>query len=338
MEAGTFGLCETCHDPIEADRLAADPLLRRCIDHLTAGERRVLEQDLELASRIQLGLLPPREVSALGWEIAYHFEPYGHVGGDYCDIVRPDPHGDSLFFLVGDVSGKGVAASLLLSNLLATIRSLMSPGLTSDGLMTRANRLFCQHTLDAHYATLACGRSLASGEVELCSAGHWPVARASRPGAVHRVVRPGVDVLQQRRPATTATRSAFPGAYTDGLTEARNPAGEYYAADRLARLTALAGRSRRSPRRWRRHDATPARRPDVHDLIMVVRRMEPEARLCVRRVFLEAVEQRLARVPPAFRRCGWPFSTVKGDGALSAEKLDSRAICAVKGNRRLPTS
>ena len=56
MEAGTFGICETCHDPIETDRLTADPLLRRCIDHLNASERRVLDQDLELASRIQLGL------------------------------------------------------------------------------------------------------------------------------------------------------------------------------------------------------------------------------------------------------------------------------------------
>ena len=49
MDGGTFGLCETCGDPIEADRLATDPLLRRCIDHLTASERRVLDQDLELA-------------------------------------------------------------------------------------------------------------------------------------------------------------------------------------------------------------------------------------------------------------------------------------------------
>ena len=287
MDGGTFGLCDTCHEPIEADRLAPDPLLRRCLDHLTANERRVLEEDLELASRIQLGLLPPSEVSALGWDIAYHFEPYGHVGGDYCDIVRPDPHGDSLFFLVGDVSGKGVAASLLMSNLHATIRSLMSPGLTSDGLMTRANRLFCQHTLDAHYATLACGRSLASGEVELCSAGHWPVAHVHR-GQVQFIESSGLALGMFCSSEYGLRRLRLdPGdflvLYTDGLTEARNPAGEEYAADRLGpRLTALAGRSRLSAREITaacRHDLATFRlgAPMSDDLtIMVVRRMEPE--------------------------------------------------------------
>jgi sigma-B regulation protein RsbU (phosphoserine phosphatase) len=245
MEAGTFGLCETCHDPIETGRLAADPLLRRCIDHLTAGERRVLEQDLELASRIQLGLLPPREVSALGWEIVYHFEPYGHVGGDYCDVLRPDPQGDSLFFLLGDVSGKGVAASLLMSNLQATIRSLATVGLTVEELMTRANRLFCQHTLDTHYATLVCGRSAAAGTVDLASAGHWPVA------LVRGVRTEFIDSMglalgmfcasEYRHRPLQLDPGDFLVLYTDGLTEACNRADEDYGTDRLAACLARLG-------------------------------------------------------------------------------------------------
>jgi sigma-B regulation protein RsbU (phosphoserine phosphatase) len=50
IELGTFGLCETCHEPIEPDRLIADPLVRFCLDHLTPVEQRALEQDLELAA------------------------------------------------------------------------------------------------------------------------------------------------------------------------------------------------------------------------------------------------------------------------------------------------
>ncbi len=53
MDAGTYGLCNTCHEPIEAERLLADPLLQFCLDDLTSEERRALESDLSLAARIQ---------------------------------------------------------------------------------------------------------------------------------------------------------------------------------------------------------------------------------------------------------------------------------------------
>ena len=54
------------------------------------------------------------------------------------------------------------------------IEELACRGLTVEQLLTRANRLFCQNTLESHYATLVCGRSVAPGAVELANAGHWP--------------------------------------------------------------------------------------------------------------------------------------------------------------------
>src|SRR4029450_9537968 len=62
MNAGTFGLCATCHDPIEPERLQADPLTQFCIDHLTPVEQRALEHDRDLAARIQRELLPRPDV------------------------------------------------------------------------------------------------------------------------------------------------------------------------------------------------------------------------------------------------------------------------------------
>lgn len=62
MDNGSFGLCETCHEPIENDRLCADPLLRFCLDHLSPAQQRALGRDLELAGHIQRGLLPKPEV------------------------------------------------------------------------------------------------------------------------------------------------------------------------------------------------------------------------------------------------------------------------------------
>ena len=109
---GTYGLCETCHDPVEPERLLADPLLRFCLDHLTEREQRDLERDLQTAARIQRGLLPSPDLSACGWDVHYHWEPAGLVSGDWCDVVRKD--GDDLFFMFGDVSGKGIAAAILM--------------------------------------------------------------------------------------------------------------------------------------------------------------------------------------------------------------------------------
>jgi sigma-B regulation protein RsbU (phosphoserine phosphatase) len=253
MGAGTFGICETCGDPIEADRLVVDPLLRRCIDHLTASERRVLEQDLELAEQIQLALLPPREIAASGWDIAFHFEPLSHVGGDYCDVILADSHDGGFFFLLGDVSGKGVAASLLMANLHATFRTLVGQGLPVEDLLARANRLFCRSTMEAHYATLVCGQATSSGLVHLANAGHWPAALTQR-GDTTFLSSPGLALgmfcASEYHPSRLQLEPGdFMVLYTDGLTEARNRSEEEYGSERLAaRLRNLAGRPLTSAR------------------------------------------------------------------------------------------
>lgn len=82
LDTGSFGLCEVCHDPIEAERLAADPLVRFCLDHLTEPQQRALEQNLDLASHIQSALLPQNGLVYGGWSSAYHFQAAGLVSGD----------------------------------------------------------------------------------------------------------------------------------------------------------------------------------------------------------------------------------------------------------------
>jgi phosphoserine phosphatase RsbU/P len=172
IDTGSYGLCETCHDPIERDRLFADPLLCFCIDHLSAGAQRALEQDLELASRIQAGLLPKESLVFHPWEASYHYRAAGVVSGDYCDLI---PCGDGrMFFLLGDVSGKGVAAAILMSHLHAMFRTLIPLALPLAELVERAGRVFCESTLPTHYATLVCGKASTDGSVEFCNAGHWP--------------------------------------------------------------------------------------------------------------------------------------------------------------------
>jgi sigma-B regulation protein RsbU (phosphoserine phosphatase) len=239
---GTYGICETCHDTIEADRLLADPLARFCLDHLPAAEQRALERDLELAATIQRGLLPAEQVRADGWEAAYHYRPARLVSGDYCDVI-PTPSGE-LYFMVGDVSGKGVAASMLMAHLHAMFRALVPARLPLATLMARASRLFCESTLPMHYATLVCGRASADGVVEICNAGHPPPI-VVRPAGTERVDATGMPIgVFCTQHFEVSQLCLTPGEAlvicTDGVIEAETIAGDVYGLDRLPAL--LAGR------------------------------------------------------------------------------------------------
>jgi sigma-B regulation protein RsbU (phosphoserine phosphatase) len=238
MEAGTYGICETCKDPIENDRLLLDPLCRNCIDHLSPSEKRTLELDLDLALQVQKGLLPPPALRIDGWNVAYFYQPAGPVSGDYCDLIRLDGGGG--LFMVGDVSGKGVAASMLMAQLHAIIRSLVTVTRSVTDLVTKANRIFCQGNPTCHFATLICGSVDTQGNVEICNAGHCPVVRVSE-GEVALLEATGVPVgVLCDGEYPSQRRKLAPGEslvlYTDGLSESFNSAGEQYGVARLQNL------------------------------------------------------------------------------------------------------
>jgi phosphoserine phosphatase RsbU/P len=238
MDIGSYGLCEVCHDPIEEDRLVADPLVRNCLDHLTPGQRRALEQDLDLASRIQRGLLPKQSLSFAGWEVYYYYEAAGPVSGDYCDLVSTGR--SDLFFLLGDVSGKGVAASMLMAHLHAIFRSLITLDLPVSQLVEQANRVFCESTTPEYFATLVCGKASGSGAVEVCNAGHCPPLWV-RGGEVTSIEATGLPVglfCSGQYSVKKMQLAAGDGLllYTDGFSEARNGSDDEYGVERLSKL------------------------------------------------------------------------------------------------------
>jgi sigma-B regulation protein RsbU (phosphoserine phosphatase) len=212
---------------------------RISVDDLTCNERRTLEHDLAQAVLIQKALLPSPDFSVNGWQIHYHYAPAGPVGGDCCDLFK---HNGGFFFLLGDVSGKGLAASLLMSHLHGTIRSLVDRNCPLDVVMQGANRIFSQSTPLGQIATLAAGRAAQDGSVEFVSAGHLPLLHLSRAGVTYRTATAlplGVLVdMQFAIHRFSVDRGDTLMLYTDGLTEARNPAGEEYGVHRLRDVAA----------------------------------------------------------------------------------------------------
>jgi sigma-B regulation protein RsbU (phosphoserine phosphatase) len=239
LAKGTYGLCDECHDTIEKDRLLSDPLVRYCLDHLTGPQRDALQRDLDLASEIQRKLLPQVGLQAGGWETCYHYAPAGPVSGDYCDLICCD---GNLFFVLGDVSGKGVAASMLMTQLHALFRSLTSMSLPLGQIVTRINRVFCESSLAGQYATLVCGQAKATGEVEIHNAGHLPAIVVGR-GGVLRIESTGLPLGMFSEGEFSATRLQTEVGdtlflYTDGLSEARSTheGDDEYGVDRVTRL------------------------------------------------------------------------------------------------------
>ena len=239
LHEGTYGKCEVCHDSIESDRLLADPLERLCLDHLTSEEQRALERDLARAATIQRALLPRSDFSTAGWHVRYHYAPAGLVSGDYCDLLESR---GGLVFLLGDVSGKGVAASMMMSHLHATFRSLVDTELALGAMVEAANRIFAESTLADQYATLVVGRASPDGTVEYVSAGHLPLLHLCADQTQSQSAT-GIPLGMFKNALFPAQRLQVHCGdslllYTDGLSEARNTVGEEYGLERVRSLAA----------------------------------------------------------------------------------------------------
>jgi sigma-B regulation protein RsbU (phosphoserine phosphatase) len=282
MDEGTYGICDECHESVEKERLIVDPLVRLCLDHLSSEEQRALERDLELASRVQHGLLPQTDVNYRDWRIHYLYRPAGIVSGDYCDLIPGAGEEGKLIFLVGDVTGKGVAASLLMTHLHAMFRALSGLGLELDRLMEIANRVFCESTIAGQYATLVCGRAGLSGEIEIASAGHFPVLLASKGGVKH-LEATGLPLGMFAASRYTVRRVRLEPRdslllYTDGISEARDSSGEEYGVAGISRDTA--GRHG-----WEPRDLVAACMADVERHSSGVRPVDDQTLMVVQRGF-----------------------------------------------------
>ncbi|HET9264672.1 MAG TPA: SpoIIE family protein phosphatase [Vicinamibacterales bacterium] len=216
--------------------------LARSIEELresTAAKERI-ESELRVAHDIQMGILPkifPPFPNRPEFDLHAMLEPAKAVGGDFYDFLLFDD--EELYVVIGDVSGKGVPASLFMAVTLTLFRSSVRRGLGPGALLTKLNRDLCVDNVSSLFVTVFCARlDVRNGALVFSNGGHNPPYHVAAGGVSPLPLRGGpvLGVIDQTIYAEDSVTLA-PGdtlvLFTDGITEATNSADELYGDDRL---------------------------------------------------------------------------------------------------------
>jgi phosphoserine phosphatase RsbU/P len=198
-----------------------------------------LDHEIEIASKIQQGLLPKSlpnlpHVAMTGSTLACY-----SVGGDCFDVIELDRerHG----FFVGDISGKGISAALLATLLQGIFFTTASMDLALTGIFSRVNRYLCERSGGDRYATVFYGVLEKTGAFEYVNAGHVPPLIRRSSGAVDRLDLASFPVgmfpeAEYESAAVKLEKDDFLVIYTDGVSEAANLQAEMFEEERLRHL------------------------------------------------------------------------------------------------------
>ena len=208
-------------------------------------ERQRVEHELGVARRIQHALLPKDLPELEGWEIARHYQPAREVGGDFYDFLRLEDGRVGL--VIGDVSGKGIAAALVMANTQSVLRAVAQrEGITPGRVLEEANEVLYAYIPPTMFITcLYAILDPESGGLVYANAGHdLPYlhrnseAEELRARGMPLGLMPGMDYEEKE-----VTLEAGDGAlfYSDGLVEAHDPKGKMFGFPRLRTLVAEHG-------------------------------------------------------------------------------------------------
>ena len=215
------------------------------IEHTRFAEveqaRQLMARDLEQAAEIQQRFLPAVAPVVRGLDVAGHNAPCRTVGGDYYDFF---PYGSSRIAMVlGDVSGKGMPASLLMMGLQARVQVLIEEPKSLAEVMTRLNRITSANCPSNRFITLFfCILDGDTGELTFCNAGHNPPLIVREDGSYEQLkgggpvlgILPFIEYQEYRAKLGEGDALVI---YSDGVTEASNPAGDEFEIEGLAAAT-----------------------------------------------------------------------------------------------------
>ena len=232
-----FFIVYTLHKRSSTQRLsAAHEKLQQAYDKLeetTAAKERI-ESELRIARDIQMSMVPNMSPDREGLDLYASMTPAKEVGGDLYGYLLI---GDNLYFCVGDVSGKGVPASLFMAQATRLFRTLASQGMKPAEIATRMNAALAVDNEQGMFVTMFLGLAdLNTGVLEYCNAGHNPPVIL--PQAEFLEMLPNAPIglwpdleFEGERLENIKGHGIF--IYTDGLNEAENPNQEQFGDDRL---------------------------------------------------------------------------------------------------------
>jgi serine phosphatase RsbU (regulator of sigma subunit) len=223
-------------------------LLVNLILLLEVADRLSLKGELEIAREIQLAMLPTGTYQAGDAEIAGVTRPANTVGGDFYDVLplADDPE-ERVIVTIGDVAGKGSPAALLMALLLAVLRTLVDEQLEARALMKRLNAQIWRHSPGSRFITLFYGvYTPATGSLTYVNAGQNPPLLRRHDGSIERLNGTGIalgmfDASTYDAERTTVQPGDLLVLYSDGITEAENPAGQPFEEAGLERFLAARG-------------------------------------------------------------------------------------------------
>lgn len=207
---------------------------------LELKDKLLARDELEVGRAVQVALLPEENPSLSGWEIWLYTRPANDVGGDLVDYLEID---GGLGLALGDVSGKGLGAALLMAKLQATIRAVAADYDSLSALGQRLNYIFCRDQVDWRFSTLVyLVMTPGAGRIRVLNAGHLPPVVVGKSGVTSMdPVAPPLGLLQDaayREQSLEVEPGELLILYSDGVTEARNADKDLYGEERLLELLA----------------------------------------------------------------------------------------------------
>jgi len=197
-----------------------------------------LQEEMRLATDIQVNLLPTCMPQIPGYDIAGKSIPAKEVGGDYFDFIQLADH--LIAFCLGDVSGKGMPAALLMANLQATLRGQATLDISCKQCVQRSNKLMFQSTDSKKFATLFYGvLDVKNHQIIYCNAGHDNPYMVMQDKKIIRLNRGGVVLgfvpeFSFEEDTIAIESGSILVIYSDGITEAMNTQEQEFGEERLA--------------------------------------------------------------------------------------------------------
>jgi len=206
---------------------------------LELKDKLLARSELETGRSVQIALMPEEQPRIPGWDVWLYTKPANDVGGDLVDhmVISETCHG----LAIGDVSGKGLGAALLMAKLQATIHALVRMKKNFPWLGKELNQVFCRDCLPNRFASLIylelCPEK---GRIQMLNAGHLPpiILRGFKTEEVpHTNQAIGLSAKAQFKEQTVDLNSGdFLFLHSDGVSEAQNKSGEFFGDNRVLEL------------------------------------------------------------------------------------------------------